>query len=53
MLHVDLETALRIGVRDAVYREATDSLVARAFDAARGLPDGGPADLGKRGHLEG
>jgi hypothetical protein len=39
---------LRIGVGDAVYREATGSL-ARAFDFARGLL----ADLGKREHLEG
>jgi len=40
---------LRIGVGDAVYREATGSLVARAFDFARGLL----ADLGKREHREG
>jgi hypothetical protein len=40
---------LRIGVGDAVYREAAGSLAARAFDFARGLL----ADLGKREHLEG
>lgn len=44
---------LRIRVRDAVYWEAADSLVARAFDFARGLLDGEPSDLGKQGRLQG
>lgn len=44
---------LRIRVRDAVYWETADSLVARAFDFARGLLDDKPADLGKQGRLEG
>lgn len=44
---------LRIRVRDAVYWEIADSLVARAFDFARGLLDSDPADLGKQGRLEG
>jgi general stress protein 26 len=44
---------LRIRVRDAVYWETADNVVARAFDFARGLLDDKPGDLGKQGRLEG
>jgi hypothetical protein len=44
---------LRIRVRDAVYWETADSLVARVVDFARGLLDEQPGDLGTRGRLEG
>lgn len=44
---------LRIRVRDAVYWETADSMVARAFDFARGLLEEKPSDLGKQGRLEG
>lgn len=44
---------LRIRVRDAVYWETADSMVARAFDFARGLLEERPSDLGKQGRLEG
>lgn len=44
---------LRIRVRDAVYWETADNVVARAFDFARGLLDDKPGDLGRQGRLEG
>lgn len=44
---------LRIRVRDAVYWETADSMVARAFNFARGLLEEKPSDLGKQGRLEG
>ena len=44
---------LRIRVRDAVYWETADNVVARAFDFARGLLDDKPSDLGEQGRLEG
>ena len=44
---------LRIRVRDAVYWETADNVVARAFDFARGLLDDKPGDLGKQGRVEG